>query len=241
MGAGDPPTGPKDTAFGCQKLAAHRGYFGQGSSHSPGQEAEEPIQKLTCPPAGTCLRAHLLPGRQGAELSSLQEKTEGQCQLLPHHRVQTEGCTAPSAWEAPLSPRVGGEHLAGISSWLGSSSQHPLSKSIPTPATSSSTTHLRQGDSPWLAPTHSGVRFSVGCPTTQTTQALTWTLEFRPGQRPQVTELSDTTAISLPAFKLAAKVRAAPRERTKGHGEVPRLQSSRAPRACTEVTGVQSR
>lgn len=79
-----------------QKLAVHRGYFGQGSSHSPGQEAEKPareqspqeqppallcspleqIQELTCPPTSTgmsCLRTYHLPGRQRTELSSLQE------------------------------------------------------------------------------------------------------------------------------------------------------------------------
>lgn len=173
-----------------------------------------------------CLRAHPLPGRLGTELFSLEEETKGQCQLLPRHRVQPEGCTALPAWKAPLSPGAGGEHPASVSSWLGSSSQHLLSKSISIPATSSSTTHFRQGDFPWLAPTYSGVHFSVGCPTTQTTKALTWTPEFRPGQCPQVTHLSDTTAISPPAFKLAAKVRAAPRERTQGGAQAAELPST---------------
>lgn len=104
-----------------------------------------------------CFRAHLLPGSQGTELSSLQEETKGQRQLLPSHRTQPEGCTAPSAWKAPLSPRAGGKHPAGISSQLDSSCQHLLSKSIPTPATSPSTTRLHQGDFPWLVPTHNGV------------------------------------------------------------------------------------
>lgn len=173
-----------------------------------------------------CLRAHLLPGRQGTELSSLEEETKGQCQLLPHDRVQPEGCTAPSAWKAPLSPGAGGEHPASVSSWLGSSSQHLLLKSISIPATSSSTTYLRQGDFPWLAPAHSGVHFCVGCATTQTTQALTWTPEFTPSQCLKVTHLSDTTAISPLAFKLAAKVRAAPRERTRGGAQTAELPST---------------
>ena len=50
----------------------------------------------------------------------------------------------------------------------------------------------------------------------QTVQALALKLEFRPGQCPQVTQLSDTAAISPSAFKLAAKVRATLRERTRG-------------------------
>lgn len=97
----------------------------------------EQIQELTCPLARIwmpCLRAHLLPGRQGMEPSSLQEETEGQRQLLPHHSIQPESCVAPPAWKAPLLPRVGDEHLASISSWLGSSSQHLLSRSISMPA-----------------------------------------------------------------------------------------------------------
>lgn len=160
-----------------------------------------------------CLRAHLLPGRQGMEPSSLQE---GQCQLLAHHSIQPESCVAPSARKAPLSPRVGDEHLASISSWLGSSSQHLLSRSIPTPAISSSTTRLCQYNFPQYAPTHSRVHSSVGCPTMQMVKALALKLEFRPGQRLQVTQLSDTAAIGPSAFKLAAKVRAALRERTWG-------------------------
>lgn len=50
----------------------------------------------------------------------------------------------------------------------------------------------------------------------QMVKALALKLEFRPGQRPQVTQLSDTAAIGPSAFKLAAKVRAALRERTWG-------------------------
>lgn len=76
-----------------QKLAEHRGYFGQGSSHFSGQVAEEPareqhsqeqspawlcsplelIPELTCPPASTwmsCLRATLsLEDREWSFLS----------------------------------------------------------------------------------------------------------------------------------------------------------------------------
>lgn len=130
--------GPSNWAKGrSQKLAAHRGYFGQGSSHSPGQEAEkfareqrpqeqppalpcsplEQIQELTCPPKSNwmpCLRARYLPGRQRMDLASLQEELEGQCQLLPRNRVQPEGSPAPSAWKASLSPGVGGEHPDSI-------------------------------------------------------------------------------------------------------------------------------
>lgn len=42
-------------------------------------------------------QGHLLPGRQGMELSFLQQETEGQDQLCPHHRVQLGNCSVPSS------------------------------------------------------------------------------------------------------------------------------------------------
>lgn len=88
--------GPSNWAKGHrQKLAEHRGYFGQGSSHLPGQVAEEPareqslqeqppawlcsplelIPELTCPPASTrmsCLRATWQTG-DGAFLPAAED------------------------------------------------------------------------------------------------------------------------------------------------------------------------
>lgn len=103
-----------------QKLAEHRGYFGQGSSHLPGQVAEEPareqrskeqspawlcsplelIPELTCPPPSTwmsCPRATFsLADRGWMKLSFLQQEIEGQRQLCPHQRVHLGNCAAPS-------------------------------------------------------------------------------------------------------------------------------------------------
>lgn len=42
------------------------------------------------------LQVHLLPGRQGRELSFLQQETEGQFQFCPHRGVQLGNCAAPS-------------------------------------------------------------------------------------------------------------------------------------------------
>ena len=113
--------GPSNSAKGrSQKLAEHRGYFGQGSSHLPGQEAEElaheqssqkqppallrsPLQRiweLTCPPASIwtpCLRAHLLPGR-GQRFPPCRRSTKDSVSFSP---------TTGSSWRAAQHPQPG--------------------------------------------------------------------------------------------------------------------------------------
>lgn len=168
------------------------------------------------------------------EISSLQGETERQCQPLPHHRVQPESCSEPfSLRNIPVT-----QGRRGVSPCVLAAAPSICSPKAPpsTPAISSATTHLCQHDCPQLAPPHSRVHSSVGCPTTQA--AVVLTLEFRPGQRLQVTQLRDTTATSPCHSNLLERLELPPR---KGHRGVHGLQSSQAPQTCAQVTGVQSR
>lgn len=146
---------PSNLAKGhSHKLAAHGGYFGQGTAICQGwkqrslhMSSQAPAllrsplgrpQELTCPPAGigmSCPRAHLLTGRQGVKLSSLKEETKGQCHVLPHHSTQPRKHPCHPGQEVSTQP-VSHHGLAAAPSICSPKVSPPIDS--PT----SSTTHL---------------------------------------------------------------------------------------------------
>lgn len=122
-------------------------------------------------------QGHLLPGTQGIELSFLQQEIEGQPALSPPQSPDWELCSI-ILLRSILVTQVGGEHLDNISSWLGSSSQHLLTESL----------HklLSHSTSPSLLLPTAGFTFPWGVPPCRPPE-LAVTLEFRPGQCPEVT------------------------------------------------------
>lgn len=125
-------------------------------------------------------QGHLLPGRQGMELSFLQQESEGQPALSPPQGPAWELCST-ILLRSIFITEVGGEHLDSISSWLDSSSQHLLSKSLHKLLSHSIFPSL-------LLPT-AGFTPPWGVPPCRPPE-LAVTLEFRPGQCPEVTLLS---------------------------------------------------
>lgn len=114
------------------------------------------------------------------ELPFLKQETEGQAALSPPQGPAWELCST-ILLRSILVTQVGGEHLDSISSWLGSSSQHLLSKSLHKLLSHSTSLSL-------LLPT--AVFTSLwGVPPCRPPE-LAVTLELRPGQCPEVTPLS---------------------------------------------------
>lgn len=116
-----------------------------------------------------------------------------------------------------LVTQVGGEHLDSISSWLGSSSQHLVSESL----------HklLSHRTFPSLLLPAAGFTPPGGVPSCRPPE-LAVTLEFRPGQCPEVTLLS-----------VLISTRCKEPHPGKGHREVHGMQSSQAPQPAPRLQG----
>lgn len=204
------------------QLAAHRGYFGQGSSHLPGQEAEELAHEqspqeqppaLLCSPLEQIQALACPPQAPGCPASGPTFSLAARGQSFPPHRRRPRDNISFSPTTGP-SQRAAQHHQPGkhpchpgqeASTQLASHPSLAAAASICSPKASPPLPPALQPHA-FIKVTFPGLYLpTVVCPSTQTTQALTWTLEFRPSRWPQVTWLSHTAVISPPAFQNCCK------------------------------------